>query len=150
MKQVMEYFGDIGPFLEANPELSRATRKKLLDILNDPQVKAHVQIELAAIVDGGEPFVKATYKLEGDGPLVLHCYEVLNTVATSIQISHYPNVHGIAQVLSKGSQAHFQQWVDYAKGCVEPGLQYFLDKFSNELRGCSRLHSCVCQIRSRK
>jgi hypothetical protein len=28
---------------------------------------------LAVSVDAGEPFVKATYKLNGDGPLALEC-----------------------------------------------------------------------------
>lgn len=32
-------------------------------------------MELATVVDVGEHFVKATYKLESDGPLVLRCYE---------------------------------------------------------------------------
>ncbi len=78
MHQVMAYFGDIGPFLESNPELARTTRKTLLDQLGNSNTKALIQIELAAIVDAGEPLVKATYKLEGDGPLGFHCYEVLN------------------------------------------------------------------------
>ena len=30
-----------------------------------------LKIELVAAVDAGEPFVKATYNLEGDGPLAL-------------------------------------------------------------------------------
>ena len=29
----------------------------------------------------------------------------------------------------------FQQWVEYANTCIKPGLQYFLDKFSQELSG---------------
>ena len=28
-----------------------------------------------------------------------------------------------------------QKLVDYAKGCVRPGVQYFLEKFSGELSG---------------
>ena len=41
-------------------------------------------VELAITVDAGEAFVKACYTLEGDGPLVLSCYEVLSTVKASI------------------------------------------------------------------
>ena len=74
MSQIMSFFGDIVPFLQANPELSPATNRKLLEMLQNPTVKAYVHIELAAIVDVGEAFVKATYNLEGDGPLVLRCY----------------------------------------------------------------------------
>ena len=133
MKQVMLYFGDVGPFLESNPELSPATRRKLLDMLQNPRVKASIQIELAAIVDAGEPFVKATYELEGDGALAFYCYEVLNALAAGVQVAHYPNVHAIAQTLSGGLHTVIQQWIDYAKSCVNPGLQYFLDKFSKDL-----------------
>ena len=61
MSQVMLFFGDVAPFLQANPELSPATNKKLLEILQNPTVKAYLQIELAAVVDAGEAFVKATY-----------------------------------------------------------------------------------------
>ena len=76
INQVMAYFGDIVPFLESNPELSPATRRKLLDMLNDSNVKSCIQIEMAVVIDAGEPFVKATYKLEGDGALVFHCFEI--------------------------------------------------------------------------
>ena len=65
MSQIMSFFGDVAPFLQANPELSPPTNRKLLEMLQNPTVKAYVQIELAAIVDAGEAFVKATYNLEG-------------------------------------------------------------------------------------
>ena len=51
-------------------------------------------------------------------------------MTASIQVEHYPNVQ--AQTLSAGSPVILQQLVDYAKNCVKPGLQYFLDKFSND------------------
>ena len=133
--QVMKYFGDIAPFLEDNPELSPVTRGKLLELLQNATVKAHLQIEIAAIVDAGEAFVKATYNLEGDGPLAFRCYEILSTLTASIQVAHYPNVQAIAQTLSCGSHVVLQQWINYGKACVMPGLQYFLDKFTHELSG---------------
>ena len=123
------------PFLQANPELSPATNRKLLEMLENPTVKAYVHIELAAIVDAGEAFVKATYNLEGDGPLVLRCYEILSTLTASIQVGHYSNVQAVARTLSGGSPVTLQQWVEYANTCIKPGLQYFLDKFSQELSG---------------
>ena len=135
MSQVMALFGDVTPFLQANPELSPATNKKLLEILLNPTTMAFLQIELAAVVDAGEGFVKATYNLEGDGPLALTCFEVLSTLNAGIQVGHYPNVQAIAQELSGGTPAVLQQWVAYAKACVRPGLQYFLDKFTQDLRG---------------
>ena len=140
MSQVMLFFGDVAPFLQDNPELSPATNQKLLEMLQNPTVKAYLQTELAAIVDAGETFVKATYNLEGDGPVVLRCYEILcyeilNTLTASIQVGHYPNVQAIARILSGGSPVTFQQWVEYANSCIKPGLQYFLNKLSEELSG---------------
>lgn len=131
----MLYFGDIVPFLEANPDLSPTTGGKLLEMLQNANVKAHIQMEIAAVVDAGEAFVKAIYDLEGDGPLAFHCFEILSTLTAGIQVAHYPNVQAIAQPLSGGSQVVLQQWVDYAKACITPGLQYFLDMFSQELSG---------------
>lgn len=43
----------------------------------------NLQEEMAATVDWGEPFVKACYKLEGDGSLALDCYELVDTVVAS-------------------------------------------------------------------
>ena len=116
MSQVMAFFGDVAPFLQANPEMSPATNQKLLQILQNLTTKAFLQVELAAVVDAGEAFVKATYNLEGDGPLVLTCFEVLSTLTAGIQVGHYPNVQAIAQALSGGSPAVLQQWVDYKGG----------------------------------
>ena len=73
----MNLFGDVLPFLEENPDLAPATRRKLLSILQDSQKNSKLQLELAAVIDAGEPFVKATYKLEGDGTLVFSCFDVL-------------------------------------------------------------------------
>lgn len=135
MSQVMSYFGGVAPFLQANPEMSPATNQKLLEMLQNPTVRPYVQMELAAVVDADDAFVKATYNLEGDGPVVLRCYEILNTLTAGIQVGHYPNVWAIAQTLSGRSPATFQQWVQYAHTCIKPGLQYFLDKFTQELSG---------------
>ena len=71
MSSLMTSFGDVAPFLESNPELSPTTNQKLLEMLQNSTTKSFIQVELAAVVDAGEAFVKATYTLEGDGPLVL-------------------------------------------------------------------------------
>lgn len=56
-----------------------------------------LKVELAAIVDIGERFVKATYTLEGDGALAFKSYEVIISLATSIQTAHYPNLNAVAK-----------------------------------------------------
>ena len=61
-----------------------------------------MQVELAAIVDWGEPFVKATYKLEGDGALALQCYKVIDTIRASIHAANTPNLLAVAERLSGG------------------------------------------------
>ena len=57
--------------------------------------ETNLMIELAVTVDAGEPFVKACYTLEGDGPLALSCYEVVSNVSASIQVKHWPNTHAL-------------------------------------------------------
>ena len=76
-------FGDIPHFLDT-ADLLVVTRRKLIDICGQPQQQALLKIELAVTVDAMEPFVKATYNQEGDGPLALRAYEELRIVDSSI------------------------------------------------------------------
>ena len=57
-KQMMEYFGDIEPFLRDNTTIGPSLRPKLLTFFDDAQQKALLQLELAAVIDCGEKFVK--------------------------------------------------------------------------------------------
>ena len=59
---------------------------------------------MAAITDYGEPFVKATYKLEGDGPLAFECYKAVECVSSSVELAYAPNVEAVVKTLSQGSQ----------------------------------------------
>ena len=128
--QIVQQFGDVHPFLQEQTELSTTTRRKLLQILEDPVKSSQLQIELAAVIAAGEPFVKATYLLEGDGLLALKCYEIENNLFAGIHVQHFPNLLAVAQTISPGSASRRQQWIDYGKTCVAPGLRYFNDKFS--------------------
>lgn len=67
----MLQFGDVLPFLSHEEIGSPATISKLTGILSDQGKSVYLQIELAVVVDAGKKFVKATYNLEGDGPLAL-------------------------------------------------------------------------------
>ena len=58
---------------------------------------ANLQIELAAVVDCGQSFVKATYNLKGDGAVVFNCYEILDVLSKGVQTAHFPNLHAVAQ-----------------------------------------------------
>ena len=96
IEQVSVQFGDVVPFLRRDDLGSTATTAKLLTFFTDPQKKAQLKVELAAVIDWGRPFVTATYSLEGDGPLVLECYEKIETVRTAIRTAHTPNLDAIA------------------------------------------------------
>ena len=125
-KQMMVQFGDLEDFLKSNSDVSPTTRTKLLSFFSDHSRKANLQIELAAIIDYGEPFVKATYKLEGDGPLAFECYETVECsetvecVSRSVEMAHEPNVEAVANSLSHGSQTAKQRFLNHAKSCVQP------------------------------
>lgn len=80
----MELFGNILSFLEENEDISPASRTKLLAIPCDSQRKAYLLVEMAITVDAGKVFVQMTYDLEDDEPLMLQCYEKLETVTRSI------------------------------------------------------------------
>ena len=58
-----------------------------------------LEVELAAVVDYGRPFVTTTYKLEGDGPLVLVCYELIESHQVAIRSGHTPNVDAVVRKL---------------------------------------------------
>ena len=130
----MEMYGDVLPFLEENENVGLATRRKMLDILHDQQKQGVLQIELAATMDGGLPLVQATYCLEGDGPLVLTCFEEVNKVFKAIQVAHLPNLNRVAERISQGQNTNKQQLVSYGVACIKPAFDYFVTKFEHELK----------------
>ncbi len=97
IKEAMDLFGDIESFLTSDEDLSTATRTKHLAIMNDASKKALLKVEMAVVVDAGEPVVKATYRLEGDGPLALECYEIISTTIEGVRVANYPNVECVAK-----------------------------------------------------
>ena len=95
----------------------------------------YLQLGLAAIVDWGEHFVKATYLLEGDGPIGLKCYEVIGEVLAAIHAAHCPNVQAVAKKLEgKLRGVHMPQLLRYAESCVKPDLDYFQQKVDTTLK----------------
>ena len=100
-------------------------------ILADPERLVNLKLELAATINVGKHFVKATYELEGDGPLVFSCYEKLKAVAEAFQAPHFPNTRAVVvAIANEGATqvaATLEQW---AKACVQQAIQWFLQKFS--------------------
>ena len=126
----MELFGDVQSFQEYN--MAVATRTKMFDILKSER-RVQLQLEMAAIVDGGLPLVQATYNFEGDGPMVLHCFKELSTVNWAIQVANFPNLNRIAQSLAQGNLNVEQQMVGYRITCINPPHDYFPSKFNGDL-----------------
>ena len=73
MKFLHDSFGDVESFREI--EDLPPSKVKLQEILQDPPSKRKLMNELAMTIDASEPFVKATYCLKGDGPLIFSAYE---------------------------------------------------------------------------
>ena len=83
--QLMVQFGDVARFVEEAKDTKVCPQllPQLQAILSNPQRLMNLKLELAATIDVGEHFVKATYLLEGDGPLIFACYEKLSAVFLS-------------------------------------------------------------------
>ena len=134
MLQVCQFFEDVEIFIIENSDVSPATRVKLLTFFSDPNKKVTLQVELAAIVDWGEPFVKATYKLEWDGVLALQCYEVIDTIRASIHAANTPNLLAAAERLSGGAPHSKQLMLRHGQQCIQPGIDYFNNQLTSTLQ----------------
>ena len=138
LQQALYYFGDIEPFLRENEELSPAVRRHLLEIFDDHQDFQDLRLELAAVVDAGVHFVSATYYLEGDTPLIFTCYERLYSVASAVAVEHYPNTTAFAREIAGGNAVTFNQLMTQAKAYIQPGLNFYQQKFSVQFRDTVR------------
>ena len=116
IEQFHNTFGDVPLFL-SYCDLPTATTNKLLRILEDQPTCRKLKLEVAVTVDAMKPFVKATYLLEGDGPLALVAYQHLRLLYAHIETEHYPNVSAVTRQLSRGNPSHEQQAIAYAKAC---------------------------------
>ena len=135
MQQLMIQYPEIEQFLRNNPEVAPASHAKLSVFFQDKQKNAYLQLELAAIIDWGEHFVKATYNLEGDGPLVLQCYEIIDAIVAAIRLAHTPNVRAVAhKLVGQLRRTTLQQLLTYAKNCIQPGLDYFTQQLDTSLK----------------
>ena len=74
-------------------------------------------VELAATIDAATPFVKATYNLEGDGPLALSCYEAISALNVAARQAHYPNLVAVAHNVASDNDME-EELIQYAKSCA--------------------------------
>lgn len=132
MKQLMDLFGDVEPFLK-DVSVSPVTVEKLLSVLRSPNDKKLLQVELAATVDAGMPFVKATYNLEGDGPLVLTCYDTISALNVAARQAYYPNLESVAAHIA-ASPREESDLLQHANTCIQPGIAYYFQQVSTNMK----------------
>ena len=96
----MVQFGNMEHFLTNVDVGAAVTHSQLLNIVQDAHESQVSHLELAAVINAGQYFVKATYQLEGDG-LILQAYEEIAKVRAVIRSAHYPNVAAFAQWIAK-------------------------------------------------
>ena len=123
-----DLWGDVPKFL-AHADIAPKSKEKLQLLLR--MKEKELLIELTVNVDVGEVLVKATYDLEGDGPLALECYEKIVGVRNSIQVRHWSNTTAVAKRIATALQPE-QYWMVYASDCVQRGFDYFEEKFFHE------------------
>ena len=134
--QIMVQFGDVEPFLHCNEDIAPATKSKLLSFFTDNKKKSKLKMELAIVIDYGQNFLKATYDLEGDGPLILRCFEIIDTLCIAIKSldSRSPNAEAVANKLSRGSITYKKNLIEYARACLQPGIVYFNRQLESSLK----------------
>ena len=89
-------------------------------------------------IDGMEPFVKATYVLEGDGLLAFIAYERISALYSHVASNHHPNVTAVVKHLANGN-SNEQILVTYADNSVQPTYEYFKAKLGTR----DKLHISV-------
>lgn len=107
LHQIMVQFGDVEHFLTNVHVGAAVTHSQLLNIVQDAHESQVLHLELAAVINAGQYFVKATYQLEEDG-LILQAYEEIAKVRAVIRSAHYPTVAAFAQWIAK-VDANLQQ-----------------------------------------
>ena len=95
-----------------------------------PCKQAHQHI----CINFGEPFVKATYRLEGDESLAFSAYEEIVKLQATISAQNFPNITAVANKLSSNRPTQKQQLINYATECIKPAIGYFKQKFEGDLK----------------
>ena len=93
-------------------------------------------MQLAAFIDAGKPFVSASYKVEGDGGLVLDIYQQLQEVVTATADAIFPNVSAVAKLIAPDDHQLQRALVVEATQCVMPALTYFRRRFPTKMGIC--------------
>lgn len=65
----------------------------------------------------------------------MECFEIVNTVQAAIQAAHTPNVRAVAcRLAGSGGISVQQQFIQYARTCIQPGIDYFQLQLQTNLK----------------
>ena len=136
MEQLFVQFGDAEKFFKNENLGSPHIQSKLWAIFTDTQKRAFVEIELTAIIDWGKLCVTTTYSLEGNDPLIVSGYDIMETIKSAICVFDTSNVHGVIRRLSSSvlTFQRSQNLLEYARKCVQPGIEYFHRQLATNLK----------------
>ena len=93
--------------------------------------QVYLEVELA--IDYGKPSVTATYSLEGDGPLIISNYDIVETIKSAIRTSDTPNVRGVIRRLSLKLNCQ-KTYLTMPEGVCGSGIDYFEKQLSTNLK----------------
>ena len=91
----MKVWGDILQILDQLNDSSIIEAGSAVEthqMLSDFHTVSKLKVELAALVDGAQPFLKACYTLEGNGPLAFSVYDEIKQCENFIVSPHLPNL----------------------------------------------------------
>ena len=128
-QQLLVQFGDLERYMEEAKDAKVCPQilPQLQEILSYPKQHMLLKLELATTIDVRGHYVKATYFLEGYGPLIFSCCEKLSALNQACQAPHYPNVHAIATAIAGEDPSQNVAALERrAKACVELTITVYM------------------------
>ena len=130
LAQIQKIFHHVLPFLQAL-QSSPTACEKLLRMLQDDNELKELQLQLCIVIDVGKLFVTKTYRLEGNGELIVEAYAQVQEIAAATAMDNYPLTLTAATEISGGNQTEVNRLMCRAKACVAPAICYFRLRFSH-------------------
>ena len=139
-EQLMRVWGDVIKILDELKAASiyeAGSAVEAYQMLTDIHTVSKLRVELAAVVDGAQPFLKACYSLEGDGPLAFEVYDEIKKCENFIANPHFPNLSAICAELGGTQLPRSTEYIrlyHHGEDCVRPGFEYFTATIMGKLR----------------
>ena len=136
----MKVWGDILKILDqlkASSINEAGSAVKAHQMLSDFHTVPKVKVELAALVDGAQSFLKACYTLEGDGPLAFSVYDEIKQCENFIISPHLPNLLAVCGDLGGNNMPRTLEYLrlyQLGEDCLQPGFDYFTSTIMGKLR----------------